>query len=385
MKYLLLLLGLLSTLWIQAQDTTYQNTATNILQSNSRLSLRGYAEGNYNQEFESGRRHNGNLEMRRMVLFTGYKFNKNTSFVSEIEIEHANQIFLEQAFVNHRFNRNINLRAGLLLIPMGIVNEYHEPTTFNGVERPFVDKYIIPTTWREMGVGLQGIFPNASLAYQVYVVNGFKSYDDDQGLISASNGFRKGRQKGIGSIMSSPNLSAKIDYFGAKNLKIGLATYMGQTQSSLYDELQESDDTLSRMADSSVLGMKMVGLDVRYNVDRWRLRGQAIYTMLNNTKEYSAFTGNSLSESMYGYYAEVAYNVLPIKAVQQLFPFVRYASFDTYHNGTSETPMDSKRTVITTGLSWFLHPGVVLKGDYQRIIKENSEQNLLNFGIGIWF
>ena len=108
-----------------------------------------------------------------MVILVGYNFNDDVQFVTEIEFEHVSEVFVEQAFINYSIGNNVSLRGGLMLIPMGIVNEYHEPTTFNGVERPAVDNVIVPTTWRELGVGVIGRFPDASLGYQAYIFNGF--------------------------------------------------------------------------------------------------------------------------------------------------------------------------------------------------------------------
>jgi len=92
--------------------------------------------------------------VHRLVIFIGHKFNDKLSFFSEIELEHVKEIYVEQAFLEYKLTSWMNLRGGLVLIPMGIVNEYHEPPTFNGVERPNLDKYIVPTTWREIGLGL---------------------------------------------------------------------------------------------------------------------------------------------------------------------------------------------------------------------------------------
>lgn len=385
-KIVFLTVLLCATLGVFAQDTTYQNTATRIINNDNRLSIRGYSEVNYNQAISPTHRNNGKLEIRRLVLFTGYKFNNNTSFVSELEVEHANEIYLEQAFINHRIKPSINFRAGLLLIPMGIVNEYHEPTTFNGVERPNMDKYIIPTTWREMGAGFQGIVPRANIAYQVYVVNGFKSYDGEKSLINETNGFRSGRQKGIGSIMSSPNLSAKLDYFGIRNLKVGLSAYSGKTQSTLYDGIEKADDSSMRVADSSVVGLNMFGLDIRYAYNNFRFRAQGILANISNIEAYNAFSSHNLSSAMSGYYVELSYNVLPVQHTYQLFPFVRYEEYNTQANASESSNNDaSKRTDITAGLSFFLHPGVVLKADYQNLKTGNNVQNQLNFGVGIWF
>ena len=144
MKHLLLTASITLSASAIAQTNTYSNTASKILSTNESLSLRGYGELIYNQKMDASTMRNGKLDARRFILFTGYKFDEKTQFLSEIEVEHANEIYLEQAFIQHRISPRLNFRAGLMLIPMGLVNEYHEPTTFHGVERPHVDKYLIP-------------------------------------------------------------------------------------------------------------------------------------------------------------------------------------------------------------------------------------------------
>lgn len=114
----------------------YQNSAEKLLETQGKLVIGGYGEVHYNQPFNSDVRSNGILDVHRMVMLLGYNFTEKTQFISEIEFEHVSEVYIEQAFLQHKLNSFINLRAGLILIPMGIVNEYHEPTTFNGVERP---------------------------------------------------------------------------------------------------------------------------------------------------------------------------------------------------------------------------------------------------------
>jgi len=145
---------------------------------------------------------------------------------------------------------------------MGLINEYHEPTTFHGVERPLIDKYIAPTTWRELGFGLSGKVIQANLRYQLYLVNGFNSYDGSAKLNGAS-AFRSGRQKGAESYISSPNFTSKIEYYGINKLNFGFSTYLGKTQSTLYDGIQKNDNPSIATADSSVVSIGMIGLDAR--------------------------------------------------------------------------------------------------------------------------
>ena len=206
----------------QIDSTTAQNqqqNAVNRILSVDRSSgviVGGYAQVDYNQPEGL----NGNLDVHRLVLLVGYKFNDKVQFVTEIEYEHVKELYVEQAFLQYTIADNVNLRGGLMLVPMGIINEYHEPTTFNGVERPNVDKSIVPSTWREIGLGVTGKIDNASIRYQAYVFNGFASVNGDN-VLGGSNALRNGRQKGSESIISTPNLSAKIDFYGIQGLRLG--------------------------------------------------------------------------------------------------------------------------------------------------------------------
>ena len=178
-----------------ALDSTQTNKQKNSSQKmmsdfDRKLTVGGYGEVTYNQPETE----NGELDVQRLVLMFGYKFNDKVQFFTEIEYEHVEEVFVEQAFVNYSIADNISVRGGLMLVPMGIVNEYHEPTTFNGVERPAVDNKIVPTTWREIGVGVNGRFPDANLNYQAYIFNGFRSAESDGddiiGKLKGSSGLR---------------------------------------------------------------------------------------------------------------------------------------------------------------------------------------------------
>ncbi|MCK4746047.1 MAG: hypothetical protein KAT15_03390, partial [Bacteroidales bacterium] len=306
-----------------------------------------------------------------------------------IEFEHVKEVFIEQAFLNYRLNNYMNLRGGLMLIPMGIVNEYHEPSTFNGVERPNVDKYIVPTTWREIGAGITGTLPGPSLRYQAYIINGFKGYDNTA-LFNGKNGLRGGRQKGAESIISYPNYSMKVEYFGLPGLTIGLAGYFGKSQSTLYHELDKNDDQGIATADSSVVGTSMVGMDMRYRLKGLQLRGQLIYNSLSNTLQYNEYTGSDLGSSMLGYYLEVGYDVLNGFGTgeKKLVPFVRYENYNTHLSVDENLTVNDayNRTDITLGIGYWFTEGAVVKTDYQRFTDAaGSGKNIFNMGIGFMF
>jgi len=368
-----------------------QNTSMKLMSTNdSKISIGGYAEINYNQPFGNDIRSNGELDVQRMVLLFAYQFNDRVDFVTEIEFEHVKEVFVEQAFIRYKLNEWMNLRAGLILIPMGIINEYHEPTTFNGVERPLIANTLIPTTWREIGIGFSGKFNDLGLKYQVYLVNGLNGYDDGTAKISGG-GLRSGRKKGAESFMSSPNLSFKIDYYGISNLKLGFSGYLGKTQSTLFDGLDTNNDALVMMADSSRVGLNLFGIDARYNKDGFAFRGAYFAGSLTNTAEYNELTGKDVGSKLFGYYMEASYNLMRLfeNKNEELVFFARYENYNTQSAVEAGTVKNDAYAVkqITTGLGYRIANGVVLKADLQFLKNktQDSYAKQFNAGVAVWF
>ncbi|HKK10673.1 MAG TPA: hypothetical protein VJ939_07530 [Bacteroidales bacterium] len=400
MKRIILLASMLffsGTLLIAQSDSAlnnvYFNSAEKLLMTKGNLKIGGYGGVHYNQPLSSETRENGKLDVHRFIMMMGYQFNDRTQFVTELEFEHVKEIYVEQAFLQYKLNDFMNLRAGLILTPMGIVNEYHEPTVYHGVERPVLDHDIVPSTWREIGVGFYGLVLPASLKYQVYMMNGFNSFDGEA-QIGGDDGMRGGRQKAAESFVSAPNLAAKVEYFGIRGLNLGLAGYFGKTQSTLYDGVAKDDDIAMATADSSVVGISMLGADARYSMKGWKVAAQLYYTSLSNTEEYNEFTANKgggdLGSSMFGYYVDLGYNVLRnTQSEKQLIPFVRYSNFDTHRSVPANIAANNayQRDIITTGLSLYLDKGAVLKADMQFVKDGASDEysTTFNAGFGIMF
>lgn len=395
MKRKVLLFVLILTINLAAvkgqESTEPQNLSSEILaKKESKLEFGGYGQVDFSKQLLENRATNASLDVSRVILGMGYSFSSKTSFFSEVEYEHVKELYVEQAFINHSFNDFLNLRAGLILIPMGIINEYHEPTTFNGVNRPTVDNIIVPTTWREIGIGLTGRFQGPGIKYQAYLVNGFSGYDGTKGLINGEKFLRDGRQKGAKSIMTSPDLSVKIDYYGVSGLKIGISGYFGKTESALYKNLDLSNVTSVARADSSILGVSMAGLDVRYNRSGLSLRGELILSLMINTTQYNALTGNDVGRSIRGMYAEIAYNVLQkTDSEYSLTPFFRYENYDTHFKVDPGVTEQEKYQVneFVFGIGWKLAEGAVLKADMQlaRSAADATIRKTVNAGIGVWF
>jgi len=361
---------------LSTNPQTQQNAAQRILSGNinTGVTVGGYGEITYNQPEGD----NGELDVQRLVLLFGYKFNDRVQFVTEIELEHVEEVFVEQAFVQYSLTDNVNLRGGLMLVPMGITNEYHEPTTFNGVERPSIDKSIVPTTWREIGFGVAGRLDNVSLRYQAYVFNGFKSVNGSK-VLGGANGLRNGRQKGIQSTVDSPNFAAKLDYYGLPGLRLGLSGYFGRTQAE--DDIEDIDGTS--------VGISMIGLDARYAYKRFTARGQFIHASISDSEDYNTLNSADLGSALQGWYVEGAYNLLPQNKEQQLFAFARYSDYDTHASVEGALVKNDAydRDEWTFGLSYKIAPGAVVKADYQFFNDATGEDspNQLNIGLGVWF
>lgn len=390
--FTLLLLFIFSMSFGQEMDSfsNYnKNSARALIESKQgNLLMAAYGEVQFKQPFNKTTKYNGELTAERMVLLFGYKFNNKTTFISEIEIEDVKEVFLEQAFMNYQAKPWLNVQAGLLLIPMGIINEYHEPTIFNGVNRPQIANALIPTTWREIGAGIAGNIPSAALRYQLYGVNGMLSYNSGAQL-QGDKPMRGARQKGSQSVMTAPDLSAKVNYYGIKNFDIGLATYIGTTESTLYNKINRDSLNQLKRADSSVIGVRMLGFDFRYKRKQLELRGELFYSQFTNTIEYNTLAKKDIGSSMFGYYIELGYDVSKLlHSKKKVVPFARYSQYNT-HNTVESTLAKNpayKNEVITAGLGYFLDEAFVIKMDYEYMKNGNALiVHQINAGIGFWF
>jgi hypothetical protein len=180
--------------------------ASKVYQVNQGVSIGGYGEMLY--ERFSGKREDGTpsdktdqIDFLRAVVYVGYKFDERFLFNSELEFEHAStgqagSVSVEFAYLDYLAWENAGLRAGLVLVPMGFLNELHEPSTFLGTERPETERRIIPTTWRENGIGAFGDF--GGFALRGYVVNGLDAVGGGSSKADgfSASGLRGGRQKG---------------------------------------------------------------------------------------------------------------------------------------------------------------------------------------------
>src|SRR5262245_11823264 len=174
------------------------------------------------------------VDLRRFVLFVGHNFSDRIRFYSEVEVEHAiasaedaGEIEIEQAYLDGLIDRRLNLRAGLILMPVGIINIYHEPPTFNGVDRPEVDTLIIPSTWREPGFGIFGEL-GTGLSYQLYLVNGLNA----EGF-TAETAVADGHQEAMNAFARNFGGVARLTYEPMLATVFGLSGYYATSGKTL--------------------------------------------------------------------------------------------------------------------------------------------------------
>jgi hypothetical protein len=169
-----------------------------------------------------------------------------------------------------------------------------------------------------------------------------------------------------------------------------LAGYFGKSQSTLYNGLSRDDQDGKITADSSVIGISMVGLDMRYNKGGFQLKGQFIYNFLSNVMQYNEFTGSDLGSGMLGYYVEAGYNIFRHvnTKFEKFVPFLRYEKYNTHETVSANTTANAAfdRTDITAGLGFWFTEGAVVKADIQWFFNGADQQaQQLNLGIGFMF
>lgn len=348
-----------------------------------RTLLFGYGEINYSHyDHDSARTE---ATVRRAVFGIGYRFNENTRFVSEFEIENAvvsaedgGELEVEQFYVDHRLNNWANLKVGLLLIPSGYINVTHEPPGYFGVERNFVETAIIPSTEREGGIGLYGS-TKYGLSYDIGVTTSFNFANWD----FASN---EGRESPLGAAhqeLSNARAAdlaqyAALNYDGIRGLNVGASVFTGEAGQN-----QPNFDASPHFT--------LTEAHARYV--RGPLQLQALYAQghISDTAQINlANVGQPtpIPSNFHGWYLQGAYRVWK-QGDYALTPFFRYERFNTADN-YAELPAGlgvpglGTETVRTYGASFFLNPNVVLKADYQQFGIDKAS-NRFNLGIGLQF
>ena len=361
------------------QSVTVSGDFQKAADTETRLPIAGYMDFHVNRDSGDAFR----PDFHRFVLLFGHSFSDRIKFWSELEFEHSliegglesGEVALEQAYLDFLITPRFNFRAGMLLAPVGIVNERHEPPSFNGVERPFVESIIIPTTWRELGFGLTGDL-GKGFRYRTYLTSAL-----DASLFNAESGIAEGRTKGLESSMRNPAYIGRLEYAGVRRLTLGTSFYSG-------------------LAGFNTPGINprvtIANVDGRYSYRQFDIRALFANTWvsragdLNLRVQQQAGVNPNIASQMRGYYVEPGYHLLPRRFRKDVIAFARYENYNTQRvMPAGYVPLRQfDRSSWVTGVTFKPVPDVAIKFDY--VFNRNASAvvkalNGINLGIGWWF
>lgn len=342
----------------------------------SSLTFHGYGELHYNHPVvkESGFPSddlNPTLDFHRLVLGWSWRYDDHLSVHAEIDFEHAAQeIELEFAYIEYQYTDLINFRAGSLLLPVGPLNEFHEPPLFYSVERPYTEQYIIPTSWNAGGFGLFGqIIPG--LKYRLYLIEGLDA------AAFTREGIMGGRQNLFEDTNRAFNFGgvARVEYVGLPGLSVGGSLYSAGAA--------QGDGTIGRAR------VSLGEADVRYRLRGFDLAALYALTHITNSDRISARVGETVGSEQFGGYLEGAYHLSSlVEGTIDLVPFIRWERINTQARVASDLSRDptANRSIVTYGLAYYPHPDVALKVDREMWRNDaNQKARRTNLGVAFMF
>jgi len=363
----------------------------------NKVSIGGYGE--FAVTAPSKRRQNGDpsgqkkqADLLRVVLYTGYKFNDWILFNSEIEFEHGGsgeaaesrgEITIEQAYLDFKFHEKIGVRAGNVIVPLGLVNETHEPTAFHGVNRPNVERNIIPSTWHENGAGVFGeVGPVSFRSYILAGLNAKLSVGPSTDGFTGSSAIRGGRTSGSKTSIEDLAWASRVDVTPVSGLKAGAGLYIGQAD--------QGDVTFSvpvtlweTHATAEYRGASLKALYAAGSI------GNA--DSLNVAQTFTNAAKNSVASRFFGGYVETAFDVLTLvknNKGQSLSPFFRYERYDTQAKTPGAFAKDpaNSRVEYTLGATYKPIAQVAVKLDQQwKLNQARTGVNQWNLGLAYIF
>lgn len=371
-------------------------SAAKVYSKKQGVSIGGYGEvlfESFAGENQSGEEtdENATIDLLRAVIYFGYRFNEQFIFNSEIEYEHAgHEVAVEFANIEYRPSEAFGIRGGNVLIPMGFLNEFHEPTVFYGARRTVTETVIIPTTWHENGVGIVG--RSGIFDYRTYVINGFNAAGFSE------DGLRGGRQDGAEARFDAA-YTGRLDVTPTNGLILGVSVYGGNSavfssgggeeegdESRVGSALQEDGDPDFKVSTWIVEG------HAQLNWQALQLRGLYAHASLGNVAELDEFLelsgDESVGQKLQGGYFQAAYDVLANRGngKASLSPYFRYERVNTQVSvpaGFVKDPANDQ-SLWTFGAEYKPIYNVVIKADYQ-IIRNEAETGVSQFNLAMGY
>ena len=356
--------------------------------SRGRTSIGGYGELQViGLRSGKGNPYEWTADVRRLVVFVAHSFTDSIRAYTELEVEHAKTAEIEQALVEWSvLDRYLGLRAGLVLLPMGMVNEVHEPPVFNGVTRPRVETVVIPSTWRELGAGVYGN-PTEQLRYQLYAVTGLDP------LLFDASGFANARGNGFQSKAKAWGVVGRVEYEPAIGFVVGADGYfgdMGKNGKFYLRDRSRVDVSAPVIGYSIDARLRRAGVEWKALFTEWYIpEAAALMHTFNQSGKPNYDAARPVPTRIRGAYIEGGYDVFyPFGLSHQLVPFARLEYYDTQ----SAVPDGYKRNQYynireyTFGVSYRPIREVVVKADYQlRDRRAGADETQANFGVGFMY
>lgn len=359
----------------------------------------------------------GRFDIPHAVIYLGYDFGKGWTMGTEIEFEHGGvgmayekedeeggeweqevekggEVELEQFWIQKSFGRWANIKAGHIVVPVGLNNAYHEPLNFFTVYRPEGENTILPSTWHQTGISFWG--KTKGWRYELQFLAGLNSDNfTNTGWINKGPGTPT-----EGEIATKYGTALRIDNYCIKGLRIGLSGYYGHAIGNSYPNNKDG-------AESKYKGVVAIGaIDFTYNNHNWIVRGQADYGYLSDAKQLKYFTNrlNGLSpfhhsafvsKNAFAYGIEAGYNIFSqIEKLRQdnqkLYLFGRYEHYNPYASKTKNTSYDYTNVKrMAVGINYYPVKQIVVKAEYShRFLKSQyNNEPAINIGVAYegWF
>lgn len=346
--------------------------ASKVYREKPGVSFSGYGEMLYENHDRS---EPDRADLLRAVLYTGYKFTDRVLFNSELEVEHASTesggaVSMEFAYLDFLHKPWLNYRVGVVLVPVGLINEQHEPTAFLGARRPLVEQLIIPATWGEIGAGVFGDARNVS--YRGYIVTGLNAAH-----FGGEAGIREGRQAGGNALAEDFAVVGRADWHPLEGTLAGASLYSGNSgQGAPF----AGRVTLGEIhADARFRGVSLRALAARGSI------GDS--AQINRTSQLTGV--ESVGKTFGGWYTEVGYDLAsPLSKSWSLTPYARYEKLDTQRSvpsGFQRNPANAQK-ISTVGVAVKPIQQTVIKIEYQNLDNEaGSGTRQWNIAVGYIF
>lgn len=427
-------IGLMSAALVAGLATASAQTvaADSVMQhvNGKRLSVGGYGEIAMSRNFYSDHvsrysladEHkndpsHGRFDIPHAVIYLGYDFGKGWTMGTEIEFEHGGvgmayekedeeggeweqevekggEVELEQFWIQKSFGRWANIKAGHIVVPVGLNNAYHEPLNFFTVYRPEGENTVLPSTWHQTGISFWG--KTKGWRYELQFLAGLNSDNfTNTGWINKGPGTPT-----EGEIATKYGTALRIDNYCIKGLRIGLSGYYGHAIGNSYPNNKDG-------AESKYKGVVAIGaIDFTYNNYNWIVRGQADYGYLSDAKQLKYFTNrlNGLSpfhhsafvsKNAFAYGIEAGYNVFSQieklrQSNQKMYLFGRYEHYNPYASKTKNTSYDYTNVQrMAVGINYYPVKQIVVKAEYShRFLKSQyNNEPAINIGVAYegWF